>query len=169
MGFEPGKLTTYNPMKADWLLEAPRSAKVHFIQGLAESDGWVSPGGDEVQIVATPNEDFLGDLLTSLDTPHRLDKQKVNVIVFGTEDGLKLPAFNERIHSNYYDKLVVMANAKRFPERSPIPDWFLDQIRPILVSCTNYNQACLEIAKQTGYKISDNTVKKYADALRRSV
>jgi len=167
MGYGRGELTTYNKMRADWLLDAPRSFKVHFLQGLAESDGWVNPGSDKVIIVASPNETFLSKLLSSLDIPHRPDKQeKVNIVVFGTEQGIKLPAFNERIRSNYYDNLMTMANAKRFLERSPLPDWFLTQIRPILTNCANYDQACLEIAKQTGYKISSKTVKKYASELR---
>ena len=81
--------------------------------------------------------------------------------MFGTEDGLKLPAFNPRLHSNYYDDLVTMATAKRFPERQALPDWFIEQIRPILLSNTIYSRACLEIARSTGYKISSETVKKY--------
>jgi len=54
-----------------------------------------------------------------------------------------------------------MATAKRFPERSPLPDWFLTTIRPILAKDIKHTEACLEIAKTTGYKISGDTVKKY--------
>jgi hypothetical protein len=162
MGFERGELTTYNKMRADWLLDAPRSFKVHFLQGLAESDGWVNPGTDNVIIVASPNESLLSRLLSSLDIPHMFDRQqKVNIVKFETEKGLQLPAFNERIHSNYYDNLLTMANAKRFRERSALPNWFISQIQSILSSCTNYDQACLDIARKTGYKISNHTVKNY--------
>jgi hypothetical protein len=165
LGYERGELTTYNKMRADWLLDAPQNFKVHFLQGLAESDGWINPGRDEVNIVATPNEQFLDQLLTGMNVPHRFDKRAVTIVTFGTEDGIKLPAFSERVHSFYYDDMVTMANAKRFPERLALPDWFLEQIRPILINCTNYDQTCLEIARQTGYKINNNTVKKYANAL----
>jgi hypothetical protein len=161
MGYRAGELTTYDPMRANWLLEAPRSFKVHFLQGLAESDGWVNAGADKVIIVATPNETLLDGLLRTLDIIPRQDEQKVNILLFGTEDGLKLPAFNPRLHSNYYDDLVTMATAKRFLERQPLPDWFIEQIRPILLLNTVYSKACLEIARSTGYKISSETVKKY--------
>jgi hypothetical protein len=168
MGYEKGELTTYNKMRADWLLEAPRRAKVHFLQGLAESDGWVNPGRDCIIIVASPNEDFIDRLLTSLDVPHVFSEQeKVTVVAFGTEDGIKLPAFNERIRSNYYEEIQIMANAKRFTERSALPDWFLKEIRPILLDCPVYDRACLEIARKTGYKINNNTVKKYVLEARK--
>lgn len=150
----------------EWILNAPRDFQVGFLQGLAESDGWVNPGRDIVIIVASPNELLLDRLLTSLDVPHRFEKQKVNIVQFGTVEGLKLPIFNERIHSNYHENLVTMATAKRFLERSPLPSWFLTQIQDILTNCNNYDQACFEITKRTGYKISNGTVKKYAKARR---
>jgi hypothetical protein len=167
MGYEKGELTTYNKMRADWLIEAPRRAKVHFLQGLAESDGWVNPGRDQVRIVASPNEQLLDSLLNTLEVPHRFDHEKVNIVAFGTEDGIKLPAFNERIRSNYYEEMQIMANAKRFTERSPLDDWFLQQIHPILLNCPVYDRACLEIARKTGYKINNNTVKKYVLEARK--
>jgi hypothetical protein len=162
MGLTQGERTTYDPLRPDWLLNAPLAFRLHFLQGLAESDGWVNPGRDRVIIVASPNEQLLDKLLTSLEVPHRFDRQKVNIVVFETAEGLKLPIFNERLLSNNYDNLVTMATASRFLERSALPDWFLSQIRGILSNCHNYNQACLEIAKKTSYKVSNQTVAKYA-------
>jgi hypothetical protein len=165
MGLGPGERTTYDPLRADWILGAPASFRIHFLQGLAESDGWVNPGRDVVIIVATPNERLLDQLLTGLSIPHRFEKQKVNIVTFGTVDGYKLPIFNQRIHSNNYDNLATMASAKRFPERSRLPTWFLTQVKDILTNCDNYDQAALRIASKTGYKISNQTVHKYAKTM----
>lgn len=162
MGLKRGEKTTNDPLRADWLLDSPLGFQIHFLQGLAESDGWVNPGRDIVIIVASPNEQLLDKLLTSLGIYHLFERQKVNIVQFGTVSGLKLPVFNERVNSNNYENLAIMAKAKRFEERVPLPTLFLDRIRHILAECTNYDQACLEIAKETGYKISNQTVKKYS-------
>jgi hypothetical protein len=164
MGLKRGELTTYDSLRADWLLTAPSSFRIHFLQGLAESDGWVNPGRDIVIIVASPNERLLDRLLTELGVPHLFEKQLVNIVLFQTVEGLKLPIFNQRVHTNNYESLVTMARAKRFLERSPLPLWFLDKIEDILSKCVNYDQTCLEIAQKTGFKISNQTVKKYATA-----
>ena len=164
MGLKRGERTTYDSLRADWLLGAPSGFKIHFLQGLAESDGWVNPGRDLVIIVASPNERLLDRILTDLGVPHRFEKQLVNIVQFQTIYGLKLPIFNQLMRTNNYDNLEIMAGAKRFLERSPLPAWFLDQIKDILLKCENYDQACLEIAKRTGFKISNQTVKKYATA-----
>jgi hypothetical protein len=166
LGLNEGERTTYDPLRMNWLLKMPKRFQIHFLQGVTESDGCVNAGGDRVAFVSSPNEKLLMDLMSSLDIPCRLQKQPpITRIEFQTELGLPIPIFNERIHSNNYDDLVVMATAKRFPPRVALPDWFLTQIRPILSKKTKHSEACLEIAKTTGYKITDATVKKYRKAL----
>lgn len=166
LGLKEGARTTCDPVRMGWLLNAPKEFKVHFLQGLLESDGWVNPGSDRVVFVSSPNEKLLMGLLQSLDIPcHLYTQSMITRIEFETELGLPLPIFNERIHSNSYDNLVTMATAKRFPPRRALPDLFLTQIRPILSKKTKHTEACLEIAKTTGYKITDATVKKYRNTL----
>jgi len=167
MGLKRGETTTWNQLKADWLLDSPIGFRIHFLQGLAESDGWVNPGSDRVIIVATPNERLLGKLLDGLQVPHRIQKQKVNVIQFATTKGLELPIFNPMLHSNNFENLECMATARRFPERVPLPSWFLSQIEEIIANCLNYGRASLEIAMKTGFKISNQTVRKYVAARKR--
>ena len=162
LGLEKGKRTTYDAVKMDWSMDTPRSFKVHFLQGLAESDGWVDAGSDKVAMASSPNEQFLSKLLESLGVPSNVYKQQpITRVEIDTTLGLALPIFNERLHSNNYQNLVVMATAKRFPPREHLPSSFLAQIEPIVATSTNYSEACLNIAKATGYKVSSDTVKKY--------
>ncbi len=163
MGLEDAERTTYDPVRMEWLLSSPRDFKVHFLQGMAESDGWVDAGADKVKIVASPNEKLFGALATDLKIPFTIQQQPpITRIEIGTEDGLSMPIFSPRIRSNYYEDLVTMATAESFPERVPIPEWFLAQIRPILCkSELNFSQLSLEIARITGRKISSSTIKKY--------
>jgi hypothetical protein len=162
LGLKQGERTTYNQVRMDWILRAPASFRVHFLQGLAESDGWVDAGADRVKIVSSPNERLLTDLFAGFSINSKIFNQpSATRIEIGTEDGLSLPVFNPKLHSKYYDDLVTMGTAKRFPERLALPDWFIEKIRPILLANSEYNQACLEVARTTGFKISSDTVKKY--------
>ncbi len=163
MGLMEGETTTYDPLRMDWILGAPRDFKVSFLQGMAESDGWVDAGKDSVVIVSSPNDELFEKLFTSLDIRHRFCRQPpITRIEFGTEDGLSLPVFSPRIHSNNYDDLVTMATARTFQERVAIPEPFISRILPILLRTDlNYSKICLEIARATGYKIRSQTAKKY--------
>ena len=162
MGLKEGETTTYDLVRMDWIFDAPRDFRVSFLQGMAESDGWVDAGSDVVIFVSSPNDRFFGTLLTSLKISHRLYHQRhANIIAIPTESGLGLPIFSARIRSNNYEEMRTMATAKTFPSRRPLPDYFLTKIRPILLNTLTYNQMCLEIAEITGYKISSPSVKKY--------
>jgi hypothetical protein len=166
MGLRKGEKTTYDALRMDWLLDAPKEFKIYFLQGLLESDGWVNPGRDRVVFVSSPNEKLLTGILSSLGVRHRLQHQPpITRIEFETELGIPLKVFNPRIHSIYYDNLVTMATAKRFPARKRLPIWFLETIRPILAQKLNNDKSCLEIAKLTGMKVSNDTVKKYRKSM----
>lgn len=120
-----------------------------------------------MKIVSSPNERLLVDLFASLNIRSMVFNQpSITHIDIGTEDGLSLPIFSSRIRSNYYEDLVAMGTAKRFPERKALPESFLNQIRSILLANSEYSQACLEIARATGYKISGETVKKYIGRIK---
>src|SRR5207249_821876 len=162
LGLERGEKTTYDPVKMDWIVDTPKSFKVHFLQGLAESDGYVDAGRDKAVIASSPNERVLSKLLESLGVPCKVYNQPpITRIEIDTTPGLALPILSERIHSNNYENLVVIPTAKRFPLREALPTSFLTTIEPIIATSSNYSQACLKIAKTTGYKISSATVKKY--------
>ncbi len=162
LGLRKGEKTTTHPLRMEWLLQAPREFRIHFLQGLAESDGWVDAGADRVKVVSSPNERLLSDLFAGFNIPFKIFRQSsITRIEIKTEDGLALPIFNTKLQSNYFNELLTMAKAKNFPVRKPLPEWFLTKIRPILSTNSVYSQACLEIARTTGYKIHTETVKKY--------
>jgi len=55
LGLKEGETTTRNPVKMDWILRTPRGFKIHFLQGLVESDGYVDCGRDRVVLASSPN------------------------------------------------------------------------------------------------------------------
>ena len=164
LGLEDGETTTYDPVRMDWLLDAPMSFAAHVIQGLAESDGWPDAGDDDVKVVSSPNTKLFKQVLENLGAHPQFTKQpRVELLRCRTEYADHLPFFNSRIHSNLYEGMRALAHAKRYPERVRLPPDFIEMIRGLAKTTENANEICLELARKTGYKTNADTVRKYVN------
>jgi hypothetical protein len=164
LGLRDGETTTYNSLRMDWLLQSSKSFATHLIQGLTESDGWPDAGDDVVKVVSSPNTNLFSQLLESLGCPNRFVNQPpVELLTCRTEDAVSLPFFSPRIHSNLYEDMRTMAQAKRYPERIRLPKSVIDNIRTLSRASTSANEIALQLARTTGYKVNAHTVRKYAD------
>ena len=164
LGLEDGETTTYDPVRMDWLLDAPMSFAGHVIQGLAESDGWPDAGDDDVKVVSSPNTKLFKQVLENLGAHPQFTKQpRVELLRCRTEYADHLPFFNSRIHSNLYEGMRALAHAKRYPERVRLPPDFIEMIRGLAKTTENANEICLELARKTGYKTNADTVRKYVN------
>jgi hypothetical protein len=162
IGLKNGETTTYNSVRMEWLRGSPRDFVVHFIQGLAESDGWTDAAADRVLVVSSPNTPLVKGLLENLGCPSRVNYGNgVEVLVCKTEDAISLPFFSPRIHSNLYENLDILAHAKRYPTKRGLPQRAIDLIREFAKTSETKSEVCLKLAKNIGYKVSGQTVKKY--------
>jgi len=165
LGLKDGETTTYDPLHMDWILESPRSFVTHFIQGLAESDGWPDAGHDVVKVVSSPNTKLFKRILDNLGCPAQVVNQPpVQLLRCNTEDAAKLPFFSPRIHSKLYENMQTMAHARHYPARVRLPQSTIDLISESSKTITNSNEICLNLAKTLGYKISSDTVRKYSES-----
>ena len=107
LGLKRGECTTLNSLRMDWIFEMPRSFKIRFVQGLADSDGTVKPS--EVIITSVPNAQLLADLLQSLGmtTAHPVSEagRQLRTMV-NRRQAAGLPIFNEYVRSYRYEKLL---------------------------------------------------------------
>jgi hypothetical protein len=146
----------------EWLLSAPRDFKIHFVQGLGESDGWPSAGDDDVKLVSSPNTELIARLLEHLGChPRRIRQPLVELLRCSTEEAWKLPFFNPRIASNLHLELNILATAKRHPERIRLPQETIDTIVELSKSEPSTKEICLKLAAKTGFKVSGSSVRKY--------
>jgi len=163
LGLKDGETTTHNPVRMDWLPAASMSFKVHVLQGVSESDGWVDPGMDRHCFVSSPNSRLFSATLASMGVAARIDQQPpVEIIRIPTEDAARLELFSSRIRSNNFERLRVMSQAISFPPRKATPSEVVNWIQDLAKEYTTYNDICFELAKRHGVKVSSATVKKYA-------
>jgi len=162
LGLNGEELTTYHPLRMDWLVGTPSTFKIGVLQGVSESDGWVDAGNDTVCFVSSPNTPLFSSALSSLGLKHRVDRHKsVDVIRVPTEEAVKLPIFNPRIRSIYFEQLEIMSSAKRLPERTRLPGDVIQYIRELAASIQTLSGICLELARTRGIKVTSQTVRKY--------
>ena len=164
LGLRDGETTTYDSLRMDWILGAPREFGANFIQGLSESDGWPDAGDDAVKVVSSPNTKLFMQLLENMGCPAQfVDQPPVELLRCRTEYAARLPFFSPRIHSNLYADLQILAHAKRYPERIRLPEAAAKTIRELSKTETSANRICLELARATGHKVSSHTARKYAE------
>ena len=67
LGLKWNERTSYDRVRMDWILSAPREDRLWFLRGLADSDGNVHFKGKSVDLTTSPNTSFVKALLDSLD------------------------------------------------------------------------------------------------------
>lgn len=88
LGLEEKETTTYDPVKADWLLNAPQEIVRRFLQGIYESDGSVS-FNKQITCVTFPNAFLIQKLLKRFDIKSYIGKDKYKRIKIYSLENLK--------------------------------------------------------------------------------
>jgi hypothetical protein len=130
LGMKDNGLTTYDSIKADWILNTPNEFKVWFLQGLAESDGFIDFTACQAGIITSPNTNLIKRLLKSLSVNSRkryFIKSNLWSLMMSIGDSHKLPLFNHIIKSYRYEKMEKMHNAKRISGHWP--RWLDDEVK----------------------------------------
>jgi hypothetical protein len=162
LGLTGEELTTYHPLRMEWLVNTPSTFKIGVLQGVSESDGWVDAGDDTICFVSSPNTPLFSSVLSSLGLRHRIDyHNNVEVIRVPTEEANRLPIFNPRLASVYFEQLEIMSHARRLPERVRMPNDVIQSIRELGTRIQSLSTICLELARTRGIKVSSQTVRKY--------
>jgi len=121
--------TSYNPIKAEWILNSPKKFKVWFLQGVADSDGYIDINTFQAGIVSKPNIRFIQKVLDSLNIDSKrgyLHKGSLFFIRFNLRDAYKLPIFNPYVKLYRYNLMEKLINSEKF--NSHWPKWLGDEV-----------------------------------------
>jgi len=106
LGLKEGQRTSRDPVHMEWIHDSPRECIVAFLQGVADSDGYVSKKRNHAEIASIPNADFYRQLIERLGfkaVAYPLTKPKI--VRIHTSIAAKLPLFNPTIQSYRHDQL----------------------------------------------------------------
>lgn len=122
LGLENNEVTTYNAIRASWILSAPREFMTWFVQGLADSDGFVDLTSLQVGIITHPNTELIGNIFKKLRVKGTRRLFRVNglwSIMIKTNDAYHLPVFNPYVKSYRYKLMEKVAKSKRIKGHWP--------------------------------------------------
>ncbi len=131
LGLRRNQRTTYDPIKADWLIKAPIKIRIKFIQGLNDGDGWASTKDQALGNACEPNIALVKELLRSLgiisiDDGKRIKIKRQRSVL----RAVKLPYFlhaNER--QKTAEKLAKMIQARRETNPEFIPQNVINEVQ----------------------------------------
>jgi hypothetical protein len=129
LGMKDHELTTYDSIKSDWIQYTPREFKAFFLQGLAESDGFIDFSSCQAGIITNPNTDFIKKLLDSLDMTSAkrfFSASRLWSLMININDSYRLPLFNPVIQSYRYKKMEKLYKAERVSGHWP--EWLRNEI-----------------------------------------
>lgn len=122
LGLRAGETTTRNPIRGNWLLSAPVKFQAWFLQGLADSDGYVDLNKHEIGIVVEPNRNLIAKILDRLRVRFRHSRIKgQSTFLMSLNEGFRLPIFSPFARPHKFELMKKLVKARRF--RGPWPRW----------------------------------------------
>ncbi|MFX1577983.1 MAG: LAGLIDADG family homing endonuclease, partial [Promethearchaeota archaeon] len=115
LGLQPYQRTTYYPIQANWILNAPKELKIAFLQGLNDGDGCASVKDQCLSNTCGPNISFVQKLLASFDITSSHDEYKVRIYSLnGIIHATDLPFFRHATQrQSNAQKLAQMAKIRQ--------------------------------------------------------
>ena len=167
LGMDFDKVTTEVPVSADWLNFAPRAFQKSFVQGVADSDGYVDVNKHEVGIVADPNEFLIGRILERLKIPFRpaIGKGQATVVM-NVMHAHSLPIFNPVVRSYRFELAERLSNATRL--QGPWPGWLRGEVDRLLSSGASPKEIILTILNRYGVAIRSQHIRRRCYAPRNN-
>ena len=131
LGLREGETTTDDPIRADWLTRTPHQFQTWFLQGFADSDGYVDLNKHEIGIVVDPNEMLIGTILANLGVRFRPAVIKNQATVLMTvREGFGVPVFSPHARTHKFELAKQLVEAKRF--HGPWPKWLRLEVDNLL-------------------------------------
>jgi hypothetical protein len=122
LGLKDDELTTYDSVRADWMLEAPREFRLGLIQGIAESDGSVSIASQTIEFWVEPHRDLLKRILAMEGLRAFNNRQALSITKTQAIASFRVPIFNPSLKTARYKRHEVMVSARRLEKKERIPE-----------------------------------------------
>lgn len=132
LGLNDNQVTTYDTINANWILNAPKDFRIWFLQGLADSDGFVDLQAFQVGIITQPNTQFIKVVLESLGIRSniRIFDGRLEGTMINIQDAYELPVFNPYVNSYRFELLEKLVRSKRICGHWP--KWLSDKVNSYL-------------------------------------
>jgi hypothetical protein len=129
-GLRPSETTTRNPIRARWLVKMPHEFQAWFLQGVADSDGYVDLNKHEVGIVVEPNQSLICSILRKLHVHFRRSKAKNQaIVILSIKEAFRIPVFSPFARTHKFELASRLVHAQRF--QGPWPAWLRVEVNEL--------------------------------------
>ncbi len=166
LGLRLDELTSYNPVRMDWLLSASHGHRVWFVRGLADSDGCVNINNRTVEITSAPNSVFVKALFNSLGVKANTYLSKgVGTVCVSMKDAMQMWIFNSELETHRTSLLRKLANARTFQRHWP--EWLEMKVQLLLEEGKNPSQIRDKLLLEDNVHVKVKTLKRKQSRQRR--
>ena len=131
LGLARDELTSYVPVRMDWLLAAPNEFRLWFLRGLADSDGTVNVRNKAVFIITSPNTEFFRKLLDSVGCHNTFGVSKgVGVVAISAYNAARIQIFNPEVATHRRKLLEKITNARTYQRHWP--EWLESRVKSLM-------------------------------------
>lgn len=172
LGLMKNECTTYNPIRSDWLLRSSEEIRLKFLQGLNDSDGFVSVSNQYMGIAAGINGVFVKQLLSTFDIDSHYDERYYKVSIWKNESikrAARLPFFlyaTDRQKSA--EKLQDMLEARPFTSRKPVPEKIIQRIVKLREQGNSYGKTAEQIFDEHGFSYDRGSIRYHYFKAKRT-
>ena len=163
LGLNHEERTSSNPIRADWLLRAPKEIRLKFLQGLNDGDGCACAKNMRISIACGVNRNFVKRLLNTLNVESNFLTKGRGLIIYKVENiirATKLPFF---LHATGRQdtavKMVDMINARRVHMHTPISEEIMGYMLKQHQKGFSYGEVAVQIFEKFRISYSSDRVR----------
>lgn len=161
------ELTTYDPIHAGWVVDAPREFRVGLVQGLAESDGSPNIANQSVEFWIGPNWDWMKSLLASLGLRAFRCRDAVSIVKSQAVKAFTIPIFAGHLKTIRYSRLELLATSRRLRREERLPTELREQIMNLARSGFSVPKIVERTAQTAGILVSFEAAQRWANRGRQ--
>ena len=150
--------TTYSQIKAVFIFNAPKNARIAFLNGITDGDGIISTKWQQLGISNISNQAFLQEFLRTFNIESSIDNDRIRIHRDNLEHAIKLPFFRHATgRQEKAEKLVDMLHL-RIPRRETVSKEILQKMINLRNQGKSYGEISEVIYDKYEYSISHSKV-----------
>jgi len=167
LGLKTHQRTTYDAIRADWILKSPKDLRTAFLQGLNDGDGCASVKDQCLSNTCGPNIPFVQKLLETFDITSTHDKYRVRVYSLnGIIQSTELPFFRHATDRQANaQKLAKMAQIRQTQPPGLISSEMLDRMIELHDQGLSFGRIAEALYDEQGISLDPSTVRRRLEAL----
>lgn len=162
LGLNDGELTTYNPIRSEWIISAPEDFRIGLLQGLAESDGSPNVASQSMELWLGPNWDLMIRFLQTFGLKAFRSREAIDLVKSQAVRSFEIPILAPHLNTVRYQKLKLLATTKRLKREERLPESIRMRIVELAEQGMSVPSIVEEVAEKMGLLVSFEAAQRWS-------